>query len=414
MKPQNWAIFTENSIPLSGLIDQLLNGPLPENFKFLRRKKGALFSTSEIQKWMEEERRHDRKILTRNHAQSLQSMSSGERKKALFSYILSEEPDFIILNNPFDNLDPSARNELLKKIKELQESTIIIQILSRKSDLLPFIEKYALWEGQNLEIISEIPENSENHNEEKTYFRGNFPESPQKHRSFQHALVELKNVSVAFGDKPVLQNISWKIGVGDFWELRGANGSGKTTLLSLITGDSPKAYGQDILLFGQKKGSGESVWDIKKHIGYITPALTDSFRGYHTLEHMLISGLVDSIGLYTRPTEQQKSLAKAWLSLLGLEKHKDLYFHELSKGRQRLVMCARAMIKQPLLLILDEPTADLDDRAAKLVVHLVNKLGSESNTAIVFVSHRIEPDLKPTSILELVPTKKGSIGNILT
>ncbi|MEY8021456.1 ATP-binding cassette domain-containing protein [Muriicola sp. SD30] len=410
----HWAIFTENSTRITSLVDKLLNGPLPEGFESLEDKKGALFSTAEIQKWMDEERRHDRKILTRNQAQSLQSMSSGERKKALFTHILSEKPEYLILDNPFENLDQSARAELLMKINDLSQTTSLIQILSRIDDLLPQISKYALWQDQELQWTSEIPINSATSSEEKEFFQYDLPRSFQSNSYQQENLVELKNVSVAFKDKAVLKNISWKISRGDFWELRGANGSGKTTLLSLITGDSPKAYGQDIMLFGQKKGSGESVWDIKKHIGYITPALTDSFRGYHSLENMLISGLVDSIGLYTRPTEQQKSLARDWLRLLGLGNHKDTYFHDLSKGQQRLIMCARAMIKQPLLLILDEPTADLDDQAAKLVVHLVNKLGKESTVAIVFVSHRREPGLRPKSIMELIPTNQGSIAKILS
>ncbi|MEZ2415076.1 ATP-binding cassette domain-containing protein [Muriicola sp. E247] len=410
----HWAIFTENSTPITSLLDKLLNGPLPEGFKSLENKKGALFSTAEIQKWMDEERRHDRKILTRNHTQSLQSMSSGERKKVLFAYILSEKPDYLILDNPFENLDPSARAEFLNKINDLSQTTSLIQILSRTDDLLPEIKRYALWQKQELQWTSEIPSRSGTSSEENELFQYDLPESLESNSYQQENLVEVKNVSVAFHDKPVLKNVSWKISRGDFWELRGANGSGKTTLLSLITGDSPKAYGQDIILFGQKKGSGESVWDIKKRIGYITPALTDSFRGYHSLENMLISGLVDSIGLYTRPTEQQKSLARDWLRLLNLENLKDTYFHDLSKGQQRLIMCARAMIKQPLLLILDEPTADLDDKAAKLVVHLVNKLGNESNTAIVFVSHRSEPGLRPESIMELIPTNQGSIAKILS
>ena len=410
----HWAIFTENSTPVTSLLDKLLNGPLPEGFESLEDKKGALFSTAEIQKWMDEERRHDRKILTRNHTQSLQSMSSGERKKALFSHILSENPDYLILDNPFENLDPSSRAELLNKVNDLSQTTSLIQILSRKDDLLPQIKRYALWLDQELQWTDEIPINPGPGSEENEFFQYDLPESFKSNSYQKENLVELKNVSVAFQDKAVLKNVSWKISRGDFWELRGANGSGKTTLLSLITGDSPKAYGQDITLFGQKKGSGESVWDIKKHIGYITPALTDSFRGYHTLENMLISGLVDSIGLYTRPTEQQKSLARDWLKLLGLENLKDAYFHDLSKGQQRLIMCARAMIKQPLLLILDEPTADLDDQAARLVVHLVNKLGKESTAAIVFVSHRREPGLRPASIMELIPANQGSIAKILS
>ncbi|NER10614.1 molybdate transport system ATP-binding protein [Muriicola jejuensis] len=382
---------------------------MPSGFEELEHKKGALFSTSEILRWMEEELRHDRKVLARETEQSLQSMSSGERKKALFRYLMEQQPEYLILDNAFDNLDRGSRDDLVGKITVLADSTSLIQILSRRSDLLPFIDKRARWEGGELMWLKH-PEKEGPGNDP---FPTALPPAPETRVNTDPFLIELRDVSVSFGDRKVLDRITWKIAPGDFWELRGPNGSGKTTLLSLITGDSPKAYGQEIYLFGNRKGSGESVWDIKQHIGYITPSLTDRFRGYHTLEQMLISGLVDSIGLYTIPTEKQKDLAGSWLELLGLTESKNTYFHDLSKGQQRLVMCARAMIKHPLLLILDEPTADLDDHAAELVVHLVNKMATESHTAVLFVSHREEPELKPRGILQLNPTEAGSEGIIL-
>ena len=409
----HWAIFTETSTPVRALFDFLLNGPYPNGFEELKIKKGVLFSTSEIAWFIEEELRHDRKILSKDMKQSLQSMSSGERKKALFAYLLSQKPDYMILDNAFDNLDVATRKYFTETIRELKSSMSIIQVLSRKSDLLPFIEHYATWHNDQLSWHKRIPSAEDLSTNKSKHFNEPLP-SPLELAAYKHKyLIELINVSVSYGDKPILNKVNWKIAPGDFWELKGANGSGKTTLLSLITGDNPKGYGQDLYLFGHKKGSGESVWDIKKQIGYVTPALTDRFRGYHTVENMLISGLVDSIGLYIQPTDEQKKLAVSWLSLLGMEEQRDTYFHDLGKGQQRLIMCARAMIKQPLLLILDEPTSDLDDNAAKLVVQLVNKLGRESATAIVFVSHRTEPGLYPKNILELRSSLQVSVGNIL-
>jgi molybdate transport system ATP-binding protein len=414
MKARHWAILTENTTPTRPLVDQLLNGPLPKELTTLSGKKGALFSTAEVLRWMEEELRHDRKILTRDTAQSLQSMSSGERKKALFTYLMSQKPDYLILDNAFDNLDPFSRQDIKEKIAILAEKISVIQILSRRSDLLPFIQKRGMWKDGQLRWNYYPEDLNKSITSGAVPFPSDLPPAPDPTKYSSSILVELKKVSVAFHGKMVLREIDWKIRKGDFWELRGANGSGKTTLLSLITGDSPKAYGQEIHLFGHRKGSGESVWDLKQHIGYVTPALTDRFRGYHTLEHMLISGLVDSIGLYTQPTEKQTELAGSWLKLLGLADRKDTYFQDLSKGQQRLIMCARAMIKHPQLLILDEPTADLDDRSSELVVHLVNKMGEESETAIVFVSHREEPGLKPAFVMHLTGTENGSVGNILS
>ena len=178
----------------------------------------------------------------------------------------------------------------------------------------------------------------------------------------------------------------------------------------MITGDSHKGYGEDLTIFGQKKGSGESVWGLKQKIGYYTPAITNKFRGYHTLENMIISGLHDSIGLYVQPTDSEKQLAIQWLNLLNLKDRKNDHFRDLSVGNKRLVMMARAMVKHPPLLILDEPTAGLDDSSANLFVALVNKIAKESDSTIVFVSHRKEPQLNPEYIFELHPSEKGSKG----
>jgi molybdate transport system ATP-binding protein len=211
---------------------------------------------------------------------------------------------------------------------------------------------------------------------------------------------------VAYYGKLIVHDINWQIRAGEFWQLKGPNGSGKTTLISLITGDNPHAYGQDLWLFGRKKGSGESIWDIKSRIGYFTPQLLQQFSRQTKIDEMIISGLYDSIGLYTRPTDNDKHLARQWLGLLGIE-HKSNNFHELSPGMQRLVMVARALIKQPDLLILDEPSTELDDHNVQIFVGLVNAIAKATNTAIIYVSHNNEPGLKPQKTLELQKTNEA-------
>ncbi|MGB7394454.1 MAG: ATP-binding cassette domain-containing protein, partial [Pricia sp.] len=250
-------------------------------------------------------------------------------------------------------------------------------------------------------------------NRKAVKFKGEIPLSPESMDFGGDILIDLNKVNVSYRDKPILKNINWIIRRGEFWELRGKNGSGKTTILTMITGENPKGYGQELYIFGRKKGSGESIWDIKKNIGYFTPAMTDQFTGYHSVESMIVSGLNDSIGLYVRPTEVQLRLAKQWLQLIGLSEAKDRLFQDLSTGQKRLVMCARARVKHPPLLILDEPTAGLDDASASLFVDLVNQFAEESRTTIVFVSHRKESGLEPQYVYELQMTPSGSIGQIL-
>ena len=408
---QHWAVFITNQSNKQGLIKQLLTeDKMPPDLEALKGLKGSLFSKLALDNFIEEEVRHDQKLLTPSTSQSLQTMSSGERKKALLNYLLKTKPDFLILDNPFDNLDRDSQKQLKIVLTKISSDIAIIQLISRSVDLLPFITNYARLDFNEFLVINDL---SLIEPKKRKVFYRDVPQALQ-HFNYSHEyLIRFKYVSVNYEEKPILKNINWKIRTGEFWELAGKNGSGKTTLLSMITGDNPKAYGQDIFLFGSRKGSGESVWDIKKNIGYFTPAMVDRFRGYHSLENMLISGLLDSIGLYIKPSEAQLRVAREWLALVNMEDKKDCYFHDLSLGQQRLIMCVRAMIKHPLLLILDEPTAGLDDASAALVVALVNKMAEESQTSIVFVSHRKEPELMAHFIYQLELTPEGSVGKVV-
>lgn len=408
MNSKHWAVFINNKSHKSEFIRSILKGTPPNALEPLAALRGALFSKMAIERFMDEENRHGTKIIAKHSQQSLQSMSSGEQKKALLNYLLQRKPDFILLDNPFDNLDIDSQEKLAVTLTENSVRTIFVLLISRKNDLLPFIKNYAILNESKLSIQKDLDFLVDH--AKKIPFSGIIPVPLHTIAYERDELVALHNNTIRFGDKTILQKISWTIKKGEFWQLIGKNGSGKTTILSMITGENPKGYGQDLFLFGQKKGSGESIWDIKQKIGYFTPAMTDKFTGYHSVEHMLISGLNDSIGLYIKPTEAQLRLAKKWLLLIGMWAIKDKRFHDLSMGQKRLVMTVRAMIKHPLLLILDEPTAGLDDASAALLVALVNKIARESDIATIFVSHRKEPGLEPDNIYELIMTENGSVG----
>ena len=405
---EHTVIFTDNHSDKYAFSESLLQGNPPEALSGLRSLSGALFSNARIADFIEEEARHQRSDLQPQPDRELRTYSSGERKKALLAYLLQQQPDFLILDDPFDNLDREYRESLSGQLEELARTTLLIQLASRPSDVLPCMVHRAFLEGQNLvgfpTYEPEIPSGPR--------ITGSIPPPPGPLPELPETLVDFRDVSVAYSGRTIVRNIDWRIRRGEFWELRGPNGSGKTTLISLITGDNPKAYGQELYLFGTRKGSGESVWDIKEHIGYFTPAMADRFRGYHSVENMLISGLTDSVGLYQQPGDLQLSLARQWVGLLGMEQERDVLFRDLTEGQQRLVFCARAMIKHPPLLILDEPTAALDEPSAFLVVSLIRKMAAESRTAVVYVSHRPEPGLHPEKTLFLESGQGGSRGRI--
>ena len=408
----HYTILIDSKSETETLLSQLQKGEL-SGFTDLKENSGALFSNKQLEIFLYKEEQHGLKIITKKIKQSLLTMSSGERKKALLNYLLQDSPKFLILVNPYDNLDITYQKWLREKLLELSKTLPIFQIISRVADILPLKSHFLKLNGPNLIKYKSKKDFLIHTTDTKTNYSSYTIPKGLKTQTFKgKELVKLKDVSVSYNEKPILLNINWTINRGDFWQLKGPNGSGKTTLLAMITGDNQKAYGQDIKLFGLKKGNGESVWDIKKHIGYFTPAMTDKFRGYHTLENMLISGIHDSIGLYIKPTEIEKRLAAKWLQLLNLTAKKNSYFHQLSTSEKRLLMVARAMIKHPPLLLLDEPTAGLDDYDAALFISLVNKISKESDTALIFVSHREEKGLLPKSIIELVTSNKGSRGVI--
>ena len=408
--PKSFAILTQNNSNTKQLVENLLKNRLVNGLNELQPLNGLLFSRSEINRYMDEEERHDIKILTKESDQPLKTMSSGEQKKALLNHLLQQNLDFMVLVNPFDNLDVATQAKLKEQLLSIASNKILVQLVSRLGDILPVTTHFFKLDGDSLHQY-DSPDTFWNENNTETFnFNGTIPLplSPVEVEGIE--LVSFKNVSVSFDGRQVLNQINWTIRKGEFWQIIGPNGSGKSTLLSMITGDSHKGYGQDLTIFGQKKGSGESVWELKQKIGYYTPAITNKFRGYHSLENMIISGLHDSIGLYVQPTDSEKHLAHQWLNLLNLKDRKEDHFRDLTVGEKRLVMVARAMVKHPPLLILDEPTAGLDDASANLFVALVNKIAKESDTAIVFVSHRKEPQLNPEYIYELRPSETGSKG----
>ncbi|WP_111707246.1 ATP-binding cassette domain-containing protein [Lutibacter citreus] len=409
------AIYGSNIKIESLFLKNLLKGNAPEPFKHLAGKTGVLFSSHNLNKFIKEEEIHSDFTLSKGTTRSIRTFSSGEQKKALLNHLLLKHPDFIVLDNAFDMLDTEAQKDLSLRLYELSKKLIIIQIFRRKERVLSFIENVVKIENDTIVYSGSISNYENEYKVEKTFnINGTIPPPLNQIDSINNPLIHFKNVTVKYGDKTIVNNINWEIKKGDFWQLKGPNGSGKTTLLTMITGDNPKAFGQDITLFGRKKGTGESVWEIKKKIGYVTPAMTVLFEGRHTVESMVISGLHDSIGLYKSPKSMETALANKWIDLIGLTNLKQAWFSDISEQQQCMVLIARSMIKHPPLLILDEPTHGLDDYNVLVLTTLINKISKESKTAIIYVSHKKEKGLNPKVTYELIPTKEGSIGKTLT
>lgn len=219
------------------------------------------------------------------------------------------------------------------------------------------------------------------------------PDAP----SARHALPEgeprivLNDGVVSYNDRPILDHLSWTVNPGEHWQIVGPNGAGKSTLLSLITGNHPQGYSNDLTLFGRRRGSGETIWDIKKHIGYVSSSLHLDYRVSTTVRNVILSGYFDSIGIYQAVSDRQHKLAQQWLDILGMDNRvADAPFSSLSWGQQRLALIVRALVKHPTLLILDEPLQGLDPLNRQLIRRFVDVLISEGETQLLFVSHHAE------------------------
>lgn len=403
MKP-NRAIYISNNDDKLQLIDRISLG---ETFEDLKNLKQALFSEITLNKFIDEEINHSYFNVLTATKNSLLHSSEGERKQALLNHIISQNPDYIIADNIYGNLDVEKQIAIEKTFDKLSSKTIIIQITNRKEEILPFInDVYQLKDNRLLNINKEETLQTES---VKTFVEA-LPKAYRPISEAMNSLVKFNKVSVKYQERPILDAISWEIKRGEFWQLLGANGSGKSTILSMIYGDNSKAFGQDITLFGFKKGSGESVWDVKRKIGYFSSEMLRGFKRLDSIANMIVSGFFDSVGLYKEPTNEQIKITEQWLHVLKMYDIRKQNFLDLSKGHQRLVLIARAMVKHPPLLILDEPTNGLDDFDTKLFSELINKIAKETDTAILYVSHRKEAGLNPDFIFELQARESGSVG----
>jgi molybdate transport system ATP-binding protein len=411
MSAKGIGIFLSNNSDKKHIISQIIGNVFLRNYVDLSASKGVLHSTITIERFIKEELYHDRFSIQTDENKGLSTMSSGQQKKALLSHLIAQQPDFIVLDDVFSNIDKAAQASIEPLLEQLGKQMLVIQLFFRKTDVLKCVDKVVWVDASNNISKVQDADDFRTLSTSDTSLKPQFqlPTGYNEQHNDIDPLVQFNDVSVGYGDKKVLKHINWTIKTGEFWQLSGPNGSGKSTILSLITGDNPRGYGKDLILFGRKKGSGETIWDIKRQIGYFTPAMLNEFKHDDSVEHMIISGLNDSVGLYTTPTDLQRHIARDWMKMLG-KGYENKSFQHLSIGQQRMVMVARAMVKHPPLLILDEPTIELDDENTSLFIGMVNAIAKEEKMAILYVSHRDEPELKPNYIFELVPGKDGSVG----
>ena len=311
-------------------------------------------------------------------------LSNGENKRLQIVKSLAYQPDWLILDNPYVGLDVKGREILTKGLLSLDSKGIQFILVSSPGDVPDFIN-----------LVIELPSARVVEAKPAPLLR---PLDP-----FETA-VKMEKVQIKYGTKTILSDFSWKVNRGERWAIKGPNGAGKSTLISLITADNPQAYSQDITLFDRKRGTGESIWDIKRKIGYLSPELHLYFKEGGSCFSVVASGLFDTLGLFKRLSEEQTAQVNHWMQVMGIAHLKERSFLQISGGEQRMVLITRALVKNPELLILDEPCQGLDRVQTEHLKSVLDYLAENSEMTLLYVSH-YDRDI-PSCVNQLLELKR--------
>lgn len=324
-------------------------------------------------------------------------LSSGELRKFQLTRMLLSGPRLLVMDNPFIGLDARTRDQLRTLLQELVEhmGLQLILVLSKEDEIPDFITHVVpvahrlcgpkLTRAAYMARQSAVPPHVLP--EAKAELIRSLPMQTDAFASASGHVIDLHHVSIRYGARTILSDLDWTVLEGERWALSGENGAGKSTLLSLVCADNPQSYACDIALFGRRRGSGESIWEIKKHIGYVSPEMHRAYMKSLPAIAIVASGLHDSIGLYRqmRPADVEQCLF--WMDIFGVAGLRDRNFLQLSSGEQRLVLLARAFVKDPSLLILDEPLHGLDLMNRRMVKDIIEAFCLRPHKTLVMVTH---------------------------
>ena len=322
----------------------------------------------------------------------LLQLSNGENKRLQIIKALLKDPDYIIFDNPYLGLDREGRQLLTQSLEKLKAQNIPFILINSPIELPDLVDRVlylqegeVAFQGTKQEYVrwkqSSFP-NSHPWKEllDKLILEANaFP-------AFASA-VKMEAATIQYQDKVILNQIDWEVKKGSHWALRGPNGAGKSTLISMITADNPQSYSQKLWLFDRRRGSGESIWDIKKRIGFVSPEQHLYFKSADNCLSVIGSGLFDTVGLFKKMSDQQTQRVLMWMEILGIRHLQHQFFQRISTGEQRLVLLARAFVKNPPLLILDEPCQGLDPDQIEHIKNVLDYLAEKSDMTLIYVSH---------------------------
>lgn len=317
-------------------------------------------------------------------------LSSGELRKFLIVNMMTELPELLILDNPYIGLDAPSRSLLNTLIEQITDNgTTVMLLLCDPADMPASTCRMVPMQGLTVGAAIEGGLEEMTGQASRLFARRTLPDLPgtaQADSDFQTAF-ELRDCRVAYGKTTILDHVNWRVARGEHWALLGENGSGKSTLLSLVCADNPQSYSNDISIFDRRRGTGETIWDIKRRIGYLSPEMHLYFRDAADTLDVVASGLRETAGFFRPLTDGQRQQARQWMEALGIGGLAERRFPTLSSGEQRMALLARTLIKRAPLLILDEPMHGLDAANKALALEAIERVTEGDGTTLVFVTH---------------------------
>ena len=336
-------------------------------------------------------------------------LSNGERRKVTLARALLKEPKLLILDNPLAGLDADFKNKFIKILENLINEKMHLIVALTNRDLIPkgITHVLALNDFKVAQKTTRKEFMNVAYRKRSSAISNMSPRSKKLKGGSRESVVEMKNVNVSYNYHPILQNIDWIVKKGQKWALLGPNGAGKTTLLSLILSDNPQVYANEVKIFGRRRGEGESIWQMKRQIGWVSPELQLYYPREASVVDVACSGWFDSIGLFEKCTGEKRKVAIKWLKKFDLDRRASNLFSRLSEGEQRLALLARAMVKDPQLLILDEPCQGLDASHKDRFLSAVDAVCSNGDKTLIYVTHR--RDEFPRCITHVLKLESGRV-----
>ncbi|WP_298736171.1 ATP-binding cassette domain-containing protein [uncultured Chitinophaga sp.] len=340
-------------------------------------------------------------------------LSNGETRRVMIAKALLQKPVLLMLDNPFSGIDVQTRQHFMEMVNQIINTGITVLLVTSPDEIpanithVLTLDKGAITGKHTREAFlrAAVPATA-------------IPAAPaidaEKLRAFIKpaprpfdTMVRMEQVRVQYGENVILDDINWTVRTNEKWALLGPNGAGKSTLLSLINGDNPQAYANEIYLFDRKRGTGESIWDIKRKIGFVSPELHQYFPAGNNCLQVVCSGFHDILGQSRTASPEQTEHAAGWMEILGIDSYSAQPFKQVPESVQRLALLARALVKDPPLLIFDEPCQGLDAQQKQHFKSVIDTLCAVMEFSLIFVTHYQEEI--PAAVTKVLKLEKGKV-----